>query len=135
MAFLNRALEIRFSDRRPEREQSTTFKYNGGIVDYVKHLNAAKESLFRKVASFEQSEEDMEVEIALQWNTGFYESIHSFANGISTTEGGMHEEGFKKSLTNVMNRYARTRNLLKEKEDNLLGEDIREGSPASSRCA
>ena len=127
MAFLNRALEIRFSDRRPEREQSTTFKYNGGIVDYVKHLNAAKESLFRKVASFEQSEEDMEVEIALQWNTGFYESIHSFANGISTTEGGMHEEGFKKSLTNVMNRYARTRNLLKEKEDNLLGEDIREG--------
>jgi DNA gyrase subunit B len=69
----------------------------------------------------------MEVEIALQWNTGFYESIHSFANGISTTEGGMHEEGFKKSLTNVMNRYARTRNLLKEKEDHLLGEDIREG--------
>ena len=106
------------------------FRYNGGIVDYVKHLNAPKESLFRKVASYEQTEDAQEVEVALQWNTGFHESIHSFANGISTIEGGMHEEGFKKALTNVVNRYARSRNLLKEKEDNLLGEDIREGLTA-----
>ena len=96
----------------------------------MKHLNAARESLFRKVGSFEQSENDKEVEVALQWNTGFHESIHSFANGISTTEGGMHEEGFKKALTNVVNRYARAKNTLKEKDENLLGEDIREGLTA-----
>jgi DNA gyrase subunit B len=82
------------------------------------------------VASFERSETDHEVEVALQWNTGYHESIHSFANGVATTEGGMHEEGFKKALTNVVNRYARARNLLKEKEENLLGEDIREGLTA-----
>jgi DNA gyrase subunit B len=130
MAFLNKGLEIRFADERAGREHKTVFKYSGGIVDYVKHLNAAKESLFRKVASYDQSEDGQEVEVALQWNTGFHESIHSFANGISTTEGGMHEEGFKKALTNVVNRYARSRNLLKEKEDNLQGEDIREGLTA-----
>jgi DNA gyrase subunit B len=130
MAFLNRGLEIRFADRRPGGQKSQTFRYNGGIVDYVKHLNASKESLFRKVASFQQSEDAQEVEVALQWNTGFHESIFSFANGISTTEGGMHEEGFKKALTNVANRYARSRNLLKEKEENLDGKDIREGLTA-----
>jgi DNA gyrase subunit B len=130
MAFLNKGLEIRFVDEREADGQRTTFKYSGGIIDFVKHLNAARESLFRKVASFEQSENNMEVEIALQWNTGFYESLHSYANGISTTDGGMHEEGFKKALTNVVNRYARSKNTLKEKEDNLLGEDIREGLTA-----
>jgi DNA gyrase subunit B len=129
-AFLNRGLEIRFADERPGHGDTQRFLYNGGIVDYVKHLNASRESLFRKVASFDAAEDDQEVEIALQWNTGFHESIHSFANGISTTEGGMHEEGFKKALTNVVNRYARSRNLLKEKEDNLQGEDIREGLTA-----
>ncbi|HVA53175.1 MAG TPA: DNA topoisomerase (ATP-hydrolyzing) subunit B [Acidimicrobiales bacterium] len=130
MAFLNRGLEIRFVDERPGREAKETFKYNGGIVDYVRHLNNAKESLFRKVGSFEQSEDNQEVEVAFQWNTGYYESIYSFANGISTIEGGMHEEGFRKALTNVLNRYARKRNLLKEKEENLKGEDIREGLTA-----
>ena len=130
MAFLNKGLEIRFTDERTDPETKTTFKYNGGIIDFVKHLNASKESLFRKVASFEQSEEGQEVEVALQWNAGYHESIHSFANGISTIEGGMHVEGFSKSLTNVVNRYARARNLLKEKEENLKGEDIREGLTA-----
>ena len=96
----------------------------------MKHLNASKEALFRKVASYEQSEDDQEVEIALQWNTGYHESLHSFANGISTSEGGMHDEGFTKALTNAVNRYAAGRNLLKEKEDNLQGEDIREGLTA-----
>ena len=115
---------------RPTPELKTTFRYAGGIVDFVKHLNAAKESLFRKVAGFEEAEEGQEVEIALQWNTGFHESIHSFANGISTIEGGMHEEGFRTALTNTVNRYARARNLLKEKEENLQGEDIREGLTA-----
>ena len=130
MAFLNKGLEIRFTDERTDPVTKMTYKYNGGIVDFVKHLNASKESLFRKVASFEQAEEGQEVEIALQWNTGYHESIHSFANGISTIEGGMHVEGFSKSLTNVVNRYARARNLLKEKEENLKGEDIREGLTA-----
>jgi DNA gyrase subunit B len=130
MAFLNRGLEIRFVDERPEAKAPQVFKYKDGIVDYVRHLNASKEALFRKVASFEQREDAMEVELALQWNTGFYESIHSFANGISTIEGGMHEEGFKKALTNVANKYARAKGTLKEKDDNLLGEDIREGLTA-----
>ncbi len=130
MAFLNRGLEINFKDERAGRDTKETFKYNGGIVDYVRHLNNAKESLFRKVGFYEQSEDSQEVEVAFQWNTGYYESIHSFANGISTIEGGMHEEGFRKAITNVVNRYARKRNLLKEKEDNLLGEDIREGLTA-----
>jgi len=130
MAFLNRGLEIRFDDQRAGRETKETFKYNGGIVDYVRHLNNAKESLFRKVGSYEQSEEGQEVEVAFQWNTGYYESIHSFANGISTIEGGMHEEGFRKAITNVVNRYARKRNLLKEKDENLTGDDVREGLTA-----
>ena len=130
MAFLNKGLEIRFTDERTDPVLKTTFKYAGGIVDFVKHLNASKESLFRKVASFEESEDGQEVEIALQWNTGYHESIHSFANGISTIEGGMHVEGFSKALTNGVNRYARARNLLKEKEDNFKGEDIREGLTA-----
>ncbi len=130
MAFLNKGLEIHFVDERPEAKPAQTFKYKDGIVDYVRHLNASKEALFRKVGAFEQKEDTMEVEIALQWNTGFYESIHSFANGISTIDGGMHEEGFKKSLTNVANKYARAKGALKEKDDNLLGEDIREGLTA-----
>jgi DNA gyrase subunit B len=130
MAFLNRGLEIRFVDERKGREAKETFKYNGGIVDYVRHLNNTKESLFRKVGSYEQAEERQEVEVAFQWNTGYYESIYSFANGITTIEGGMHEEGFRKALTNVINRYARKRNLLKEKEENFKGEDIREGLTA-----
>ena len=130
MAFLNRGLEIRFEDQRAGRELKETFKYNGGIVDYVRHLNNAKESLFRKVGFYEQSEDGQEVEVAFQWNTGYYESIHSFANGISTIEGGMHEEGFRKAITNVVNRYARKRNLLKEKDENLTGDDVREGLTA-----
>jgi len=130
MAFLNRGLEIRFVDERAGRQMKETYKYNGGIVDYVRHLNNTKESLFRKVGFYEQSELTQEVEIAFQWNTGYYESIHSFANGIATIEGGMHEEGFRKAITNVVNRYARKRNLLKEKDENLAGEDIREGLTA-----
>jgi len=130
MAFLNKGLEIRFADERPEHEQQVTYRYTGGIVDYVKHLNTAKEALFSRVCSYAQAEDDQEVEVALQWNTGFHESIHSFANGISTIEGGMHEEGFKKALTNVVNRYARGKGAIKEKEENFLGEDIREGLTA-----
>ncbi|MGH9307607.1 MAG: DNA topoisomerase (ATP-hydrolyzing) subunit B [Acidimicrobiales bacterium] len=130
MAFLNKDLEICFADERPGHRQSITYRYSGGIVDYVGHLNTAKEALFRKVGYFEQVEDHQEVELAFQWNTGYYESIYSFANGIATGEGGMHEEGFKKALTNAVNKYARAKNQLKEKDDNLLGEDIREGLTA-----
>ena len=130
MAFLNKGLEIRFKDERSGHEQQQTYKYAGGIVDFVRHLNASKEAVFKRVGSFESIEKDQEVEVALQWNTGYYESLHSFANGIATIEGGMHEEGFKKALTNVVNKYARAKNLLKEKDDNLLGEDVREGLTA-----
>jgi len=130
MAFLNRGLEIRFRDERPDPPTEQTFKFSGGIIDFVRHLNGSKEPLFKRVVSFEERGPDSEIDIAMQWNTGYYEGIHSFANNIATTEGGMHEEGFKKALTNVLNKYGRAKGLLKEKEDNLLGEDIREGLTA-----
>ncbi len=131
MAFLNRGLEIVFTDERAEKEQQVTYQYKGGIVDFVKHLNASKEALFAKVCHYEdRDEEHQTLDIAIQWNTGYYEGIHGYANGISTTEGGMHVEGFRTALTTVMNKYARAKGLLKEKDDNLLGEDIREGLTA-----
>ena len=131
MAFLNKGLEIVFIDERPEHEQKVTYQYKGGIVDFVKHLNASKEPLFSKVAYFEDFDDDGQtLDVAVQWNTGYYEGIHGYANNISTTEGGMHVEGFRTALTTVLNKYARAKNLLKEKDDNLLGEDIREGITA-----
>ncbi len=133
MAFLNKGLEIRFQDQRPDAISSepVVYKYAGGIKDFVKHLNDSKEPLFSKVGYFEQVEPEQEVEIAFQWNTGFNaDGLHSFANGIATIEGGMHVEGFRKSITNVVNKYARAKGLLKEKEENLQGEDIREGLTA-----
>ena len=132
MAFLNKGLEIVFSDERPEHAApAVTYRYAGGIIDFVKHLNTSKEALFAKVGYYELAEEEQEVEVAFQWNTGYNaDGIHSFANGINTTEGGSHEEGFKAALTTVVNKHARAKNLLKEKEPNLLGEDIREGITA-----
>ena len=131
MAFLNKGLEIVFTDERPERQQTQTYQYKGGLVDFVKHLNASKEPLFSKVCAFEDDDEDGQMlDIAMQWNTGYYEGIHGYANGISTIEGGMHVEGFRAALTSVVNKYARAKNLLKEKDENLLGEDIREGLTA-----
>jgi DNA gyrase subunit B len=132
MAFLNRGLEIRFTDQREGHDHETiVYRYAGGLTDFIKHLNQAKEPLFKQVVHFETAEENQEIEIALQWNTAYNsDGIHSFANGINTIEGGMHVEGFKKALTNVVNRYARSAKLLKENEDNLLGDDIREGLTA-----
>jgi DNA gyrase subunit B len=130
MAFLNKSLEIVFRDERPEEPVEQVFKYDGGIVDFVMHLNASKEPLFTQVVAIGDTYDAGEVEIAMQWNNGYYEGIHSFANNIATTEGGMHEEGFKKSLTNVLNRYSRQKGHLKEKDENLQGEDIREGLTA-----
>jgi DNA gyrase subunit B len=117
MAFLNRGLEIVFTDQRESREQTISYQYKGGILDFVKHLNATKEPLFSKVCQFEDedAEDGQMLDIAMQWNTGYYEGIHGYANGISTIEGGMHVEGFKTALTSVVNKYARAKNLLKEK--------------------
>jgi DNA gyrase subunit B len=136
MAFLNAGLRISFQDDRPDHSTDpVVFHYEGGIRDFVSHVNAAKEALFSEVGYYAQEEstdaESMAVEVAFQWNTGYNsDGLHSFANGISTIEGGMHEEGFKKSLTNTVNRYAREHGHLKEKDPNLQGEDIREGLTA-----
>ena len=133
MAFLNKSLQISFSDKRENavNKNEVIYKYDGGIKDFVEHVNASKESLFAKVGFFEAQEKEQEVEIAFQWNTGFNtDGLHSFANGINTIEGGMHEEGFRTALTGVMNRYAKKKGLIKDKDDNLQGEDIREGLTA-----
>jgi len=133
MAFLNKSLQISFSDLREDaiNKDEVVYKYDGGIKDFVEHVNASKESLFAKVGFFEAQEKEQEVEIAFQWNTGFNtDGLHSFANGINTIEGGMHEEGFRTALTGVMNKHAKKRGLIKDKDDNLQGEDIREGLTA-----
>ncbi len=131
MAFLNKGLEIVFIDERPEREQTITYQYKGGLIDFVKHLNASKEPLFSKVCFYEDFDDDGQMlDIAIQWNTGYHEGVHGYANGISTIEGGMHVEGFRTALTTVANKWAREKNLLKEKDVNLTGEDIREGITA-----
>jgi DNA gyrase subunit B len=126
LAFLNAGLEIRLVDERQDEPVEETFKASGGLADFVKHLAAGKDPLHR-VIHFDAKEEHSEVEVALQWNQGYAESLHSFANTINTHEGGMHEEGLKKALTNAINRYARGKGLIKEKEENLIGEDVREG--------
>jgi len=150
MAFLNKGLQISLHDERPHHadtddqvtgagsdEQvthSVTYRYEGGLVDYVRHLNSAKkvELVHPEVISFEAEdvERTLAVEIAMQWTTAYSESVHTFANTISTTEGGTHEEGFRAALTSLVNRYAREKNLLKEKDDNLTGDDVREGLTA-----
>jgi DNA gyrase subunit B len=130
LAFLNPGLEIVFRDERNSENLQRIFKYDGGLIDFVKHLNASKEPLYNTITYFSGEEDGTEVSIALQWNTGYYESIFSFANGIATSEGGTHEEGFKKSLTTVINRYARSHGLIKDKDDNFQGEDVREGLTA-----
>jgi DNA gyrase subunit B len=129
-AFLTRGLRIELVDERGETN-SVVFKYDGGIEDFVRHLNENKDELHRKVIYFEGSEEDGEVELAMQWNSSYQESIFSFANNINTHEGGTHLSGFRSALTRTLNAYARNKGLLHEKkDDNLAGEDVREGLTA-----
>jgi DNA gyrase subunit B len=130
MAFLNKSLEIRLIDHRIEPSVEETFKYNGGIIDFVKHLNATRDAVHNRVVYFDANADQHEVEVAMQWNTTFNESVFTFANNINTHEGGMHEEGFRKSLTKVISNYARSKQILKEKDDSLIGEDCREGLTA-----
>ncbi|MFK7920228.1 MAG: type IIA DNA topoisomerase subunit B [Ilumatobacter sp.] len=131
MAFLNKGIIIEFRDERAEREQEITYQYKGGLVDFVKHLNATKDPLFSAVCQFEdEDDEGQMLDVAMQWNTGYHEGIHGYANNISTIEGGMHVEGFRTALTSTINKYAKEKNLLKEKDDNLTGDDVREGLTA-----
>lgn len=129
-AFLNRGLSITLTDERGEEARAATFHYKGGLVDFVNHLNAKREPLHAHVIDIADESDDAELEVALQWTTSYNESVLSFANNISTHEGGTHEEGFRKALTKSINDFARAKNLLKEKDSNLTGEDVREGLTA-----
>ncbi len=130
MGFLNRGVEITFTDERQEPAQQEVFLYKGGLVDFIRHLNTNREPLHSHIVELTDVSEEAEMEIALQWTTSYTESILSFANNINTHEGGTHEEGFRKALTNAVNSFARTKGLLKDKDVNLTGEDIREGLTA-----
>ncbi|MDI3384841.1 DNA topoisomerase (ATP-hydrolyzing) subunit B [Streptomyces sp. B-S-A8] len=149
MAFLNKGLTIRLTDERESAKATTgadsaetseeheprtiTYHYEGGIVDFVKYLNSRKGDVIHPTVidvEAEDKERMLSVEIAMQWNTQFTEGVYSFANTIHTHEGGTHEEGFRAALTSLVNRYARDKKLIREKDDNLSGEDIREGLTA-----
>ena len=147
-AFLNRGLRISITDERPAKVAATeddevvdpqatahkartvVYEYPGGIADFVRYLNASKEPVHPSIIEFGDETDGMSIEIAMQWTTSYSESVHSFANVINTAEGGTHEEGFRTALTSVINKYARDQKLLKEKDDNLTGEDVREGLTA-----
>ncbi|MBI3227798.1 MAG: DNA topoisomerase (ATP-hydrolyzing) subunit B [Mycolicibacterium cosmeticum] len=160
MAFLNKGLTIELTDERvsptevvdevvadtaeapksaeekaaeaaaPHRVKHRTFHYPGGLVDFVKHINRTKTAIQPSVIDFDGKGPGHEVEIAMQWNAGYSESVHTFANTINTHEGGTHEEGFRSALTTVVNKYAKDKKLLKDKDPNLTGDDIREGLAA-----
>jgi DNA gyrase subunit B len=145
MAFLNKGLTLSMRDDRPGEHTEgdpddiatvevdadpaeVTYRYDGGLVDYVAHLNATKEPAHRSIISFESSEANaMTLELAMQWNTSYTESVHTFANTINTHEGGTHEEGFRAALTTLVNKFGEDWGLIKNKEDRLSGEDVREG--------
>jgi len=132
MCFLNKGLRISLKDERDG--QNDTYHYEKGLSDYVEYLNSAKkvEVVHDEIISIEteNDEKNMSVEIAMQWTTGYNEGVHTYANTINTHEGGTHEEGFRAALTTLLNKYAREKNLLKEKDDNLTGDDVREGLTA-----
>jgi DNA gyrase subunit B len=143
MAFLNKGITIVLRDERVSEEDEVAdaeghkaavkervFHYPGGLEDFVRHINHTREAVHQKVIAFEAKGEDLEVEVAMQWNTGYTPSVYTFANTINTHEGGTHEEGFRAALTRVVNEYARDKKLLKEKDTNLTGDDIREGLAA-----
>ncbi len=128
LAFLNKGLEIKFYDEKTDF--SRTYKYDGGIIDFVKYLNEGKSSLYSEPLFFSGTKDNIYVEIAIQHTDAYTDSVYSYVNNIPTGEGGMHETGFRSGLTRTLNDYARERNLLKEKDDNLLGDDFKEGLTA-----
>jgi DNA gyrase subunit B len=141
MGFLNRGLTITLTDERPDADTAdagtdsagprvVTYLYKGGISDFVRYLNSSKEPVHASVIDFGEDGDGISAEIAMQWNGSYSESVHTFANTINTAEGGTHEEGFRSALTSIINKYAREQKLLREKDDNLTGEDVREGLTA-----
>ncbi len=138
MAFLNKGLTISLTDERPQEDdvpaRSDVFLYENGLVDYVEYLNRAKkaELVNEEIISFESEDTERRIalEVAMQWTTGYTESVHTYANTINTHEGGTHEEGFRAALTALVNKYAREKGIIKEKDDNLSGDDVREGLTA-----
>lgn len=142
MAFLNKGLRITLVDERerldeegaPVRGLTDVFYYERGLMDYVEYLNSAKRAdiVNEEIISFEQEDTErmIALEVAMQWTTGYTESVHTYANTINTHEGGTHEEGFRAALTTLVNKYAREKNILKDRDDNLSGEDVREGLTA-----
>ncbi|MEI8315295.1 MAG: DNA topoisomerase (ATP-hydrolyzing) subunit B [Verrucomicrobiota bacterium] len=125
LAFLNRGIEIKLKDERNNKEE--LFKFNGGIEEFIKHINRAKEPLHPKVIYVEKEKDGITAEVALQYNEGYNESLYSYANNINTIEGGTHLSGFRSALTKAINQYAKSNNLLKEKDPTLGGDDLREG--------
>ncbi|MGV3138381.1 DNA topoisomerase (ATP-hydrolyzing) subunit B [Brevibacillus agri] len=130
LAFLNKGLRITLKDTRPDQEREESFHYEGGIVQFVEYLNKNREPLHEEVIYCEGEKDGLFVEVALQYNDSYVSNIYSFANNINTHEGGTHETGFKTALTRVINDYSRKFNLLKEKDPNLSGDDVREGITA-----
>lgn len=135
LAFLNRGLRLTLRDDRDQEDTTgETFMYEGGISEYVKFINQQKTVIHDKIIHLEGSEEGVFFEVAMQYNTGYNENIYSFVNNINTHDGGTHEEGVKRALTRVINNYARKNNLLKEKDESLTGEDVKEGLTMIISC-
>ena len=134
MAFLNKNLAISLTDLRTLDEsgqpRAAQYQYEGGIADFVRYINASKEPVHGSIIDFGEDADGISAEIAMQWTGSYTESVHTFANTINTTEGGTHEEGFRAALTTIVNRYAREQKLLREKDENLTGDDVREGLTA-----
>jgi DNA gyrase subunit B len=134
MAFLNRGLAMSLTDQRPEyingEPHVASYCYDGGIADFVRYINASKEPVHASVVEFGGTEPGIAAEVAMQWTGSYAESVHTFANTINTAEGGTHEEGFRAALTTIVNRHAREQKLLRDKDDNLTGDDVREGLTA-----
>jgi DNA gyrase subunit B len=134
MAFLNKGLRITVTDERQDEEVTESYMYERGLEDYVEYLNKAKknELIHPEIIAFESEDTDRKIslEVAMQWTNGYTESVHTYANTINTHEGGTHEEGFRAALTTLVNKYAREKNIIKEKDENLSGDDVREGLTA-----
>jgi DNA gyrase subunit B len=134
MAFLNKNLAISLTDERTRDESGqlrvARYQYEGGIADFVRYINNSKDPVHGSIIDFGEDADGISVEIAMQWTGSYTESVHTFANTINTTEGGTHEEGFRAALTTIVNRYAREQKLLREKDENLTGDDVREGLTA-----
>ena len=130
LSFLNKVIKITYEDKRAEHEKIKTFHYTGGLVEYIKFLNRTKNTLHDQIIYVDKVADDCTIELALQYTDAYSENIYSFANNINTHEGGVHLAGFKTAITKVVNDYARRNNILKEKDSNLSGDDIREGLTA-----